>query len=83
MKITNIYHGLAVLVLRAGLVFILIGAGWLIYKRLPEGASELNPPNADTTLQIVLGQTPENSASSLDIAVELYPVSPAQNRPSN
>jgi len=74
MKITNIYHGLAVLVLRAGLVFILIGAGWLIYKRLPEGASELNPPNADTTLQIVLGQTPENSASSLDIAVELYPV---------
>jgi hypothetical protein len=74
VKITNIYHGLAILVLRAGLVFILIGAGWLIYKRLPEGASELNLPNAATTLQIVLDQAPDNSASSLEIAVELYPV---------
>src|SRR5882724_6546406 len=74
VKITNIHHGLAILVLRAGLVFILIGAGWLIYKRLPEGASELNLPNAATTLQIVLDQAPDNSASSLDIPVELYPV---------
>jgi hypothetical protein len=74
LKVTNIYHGLAILVLRAGLVFILIGAGWLIYKRLPEGTSELNPGNANTTLQIVLGHAPDNSASNLDIVIELYPV---------
>jgi len=74
VKITNIYRGLAILVLRAGLVFILIGAGWLIYKRLPEGASGLNPGNANAILQIVVGQASDNSASSLDITVELYPV---------
>jgi hypothetical protein len=74
VKVTDTYHGLAILVLRAGLVFILIGAGWLIYKRLPEGASELTPGNANATLQIILGQASDTSASNLDIAVELYPV---------
>jgi len=74
MKITNTYHGLAILVMRAGLVFILIGAGWLIYKRLPEDTSTINPGDGNTILQIVLGQAPEINSSNLDIAIDLYPV---------
>jgi hypothetical protein len=56
------------------MVVVLIGAGWLIYKRLPAGSSEINSDTNSTALQIVLRQTYDISPSSLDIEVELYPV---------
>ncbi len=74
MKMTSIYRGLAILVLRAAMIFVLIGAGWLIYKGLPVGPSEINPGSDNTTLQIVLGQPADMSPSNLDIAVEFFPV---------
>jgi hypothetical protein len=74
VKSTSIYRGLAILVLRIGMVVVLIGAGWLIYKRLPAGSSEIDGDTNSTALQIVLRQTYDISPSSLDIEVELYPV---------
>jgi hypothetical protein len=74
VKNTSIYRGLAILLLRAGMIFVLVGAGWLIYKRLPAGSAETSRGSSSTTLQIVLGQTPELNVSTRDITVELYPV---------
>jgi len=73
VKITSNYRSLAILALRAGMIVVLIGAGWLIYKRLPTGSSDTNPGSSSTTVQIVLGET-DFSRSSRDITVELYPV---------
>ena len=71
---TSIYRSLAILALRAAMIVVLIGAGWLIYKRLPVSPSEINPGSDNTTLQIVLGQPADISPSNLDIAVEFSPV---------
>jgi hypothetical protein len=74
VKIKSIYGGLAILALRAGLIVILIGAGWLIYSRLPAGAKEAGLGDDNTSLQIVLGQETAISAPNLDIAIEFYPI---------
>lgn len=60
--------------MRAGLVILLVGAGWLIYKTFPPGIVDDNPQGGSTNLQIVLRQSDDTGAPSLDIAVELYPV---------
>jgi hypothetical protein len=73
MKPVSKFRRLVILALQAGLIFVLVGAGWLIYHRLPEGAAQ--PDSAQrTTLQILIKQTPDSVGQSLDVAVSLYPV---------
>ena len=74
MKITALYRSLLILALRVALVFILGGAGWSIYKHLPAGTSDINPGSDTTSLQIVLTQSGDITASNLDIPLELYPI---------
>lgn len=74
MKTTSISYNLLTIFLRGVLVIALLGAGWLIYSKLPHQDSR-NPKatTAETTLQIVL-RPDSDGADALDIAVELYPV---------
>lgn len=73
MKTTSIFYSLLTLLLRGGLVFALISAGWAIYSQLPARPTT-NPQAAsgETTLQIVLHPSP--GVEELDIPIELYPV---------
>lgn len=66
-------RGLTILALQAALIAVLAGAGWLIYRRLPESASQVESSER-TNLQIFIKQTPETVGPSLDVAVSLYPV---------
>ena len=74
LKITAVYRSLLILVLRVALLFILAGAGWSIYKHLPAGTSETNPGTDTTSLQILLRQSGDITATNLDIPLELYPI---------
>jgi len=73
MKRFSTFRGLMILALQAGLIFVLVGAGWLIYRRLPESTSQADSAQR-TTLQILIKQTPDSVGQSLDVAVSLYPV---------
>ena len=73
MKELSTFRRLTILALQAGLIFVLVGAGWLIYRRLPEGAAQTDSAQR-TTLQIFIRQTPNSVGQSLDVAVSLYPV---------
>jgi len=73
MKRFSTFRGLIILVLQAGLVFVLVGAGWLIYHRLPESTAQIDSAQR-TTLQILIKQTPDSVGQGLDVAVSLYPV---------
>jgi hypothetical protein len=64
---------LTILVLQAGLIFALVGAGWLIYRRLPESSARVDSAER-TKVQILIKQTPDSVGESLDVAVSLYPV---------
>lgn len=70
----NIYRALAIRILQAALVIVLVGAAWLIYKRLPNSPNEEQSERGATTLQIVMERPAENNVVALDIAVDLYPV---------
>jgi hypothetical protein len=74
LKITTLYRSLLVLTLRVVLVLVLGGAGWSIYKHLPGGTSDINPGTDTTSLQIVLSQSGDITASNLDIPLELFPI---------
>lgn len=73
MKRFSTFRGLIILVLQAGLVFVLVGAGWLIYHGLPESTAQIDSAQR-TTLQILIKQTPDGVGQGLDVAVSLYPV---------
>ena len=73
MKRLSTFRGLMILALQAGLIFVLVAAGWLIYRRLPEGSSQTDSGQR-TTLQILIKQTPDSVGQSLDVAISLYPV---------
>jgi hypothetical protein len=74
------YHFLAML-LRAALVIALVGAGWLVYKKLPnDGATNAAPSSGQTTVLIILRVSAEFGAGALDIPVELSPVDPVAIR---
>ena len=73
LKRFGTFRGLTILALQAGLIFVLVGAGWLIYRRLPESTAQVDSAER-TTLQILLKQTPDSVGQSLDVAVSLYPV---------
>ena len=64
---------LSILALQAMLIVLLVGAGWLIYRRLPATDAEAQSSQR-TTLQIFIRQPPESVGPSLDVAVSLYPV---------
>jgi hypothetical protein len=67
-------RGLAILTLQAALIGLLVGAGWLIYRRLPAGEPGVEPDRRTTTLEIVIRQAPESVGPALDVPVSLYPV---------
>lgn len=68
------FRSVAIFALQIGLVLLLAGAGWMIYRRLPAGDADVTSDQRTTTLQIVIQQPPESAGSSLDVAVSLYPV---------
>ena len=74
LKSAATFRGLAILALQLGLILLLAGAGWIIYRRLPGGDSEVKSDPRTATLQIVIRQAPESAGPSLDVAVSLYPV---------
>jgi hypothetical protein len=67
-------RGLIIVALQALLIFMLFGAGWLIYRRIPASGAERDYNQQATDLQIFIRQTPESVGPSLDVAVSLYPV---------
>lgn len=70
----TVVRGIAIRALQVGLIFMLVGAGWLIYRRLPASAADPQSERGSTTLQIVIRQPPENGGPALDVPVSLYPV---------
>ena len=75
VKSTSIFYRLLTLALRAGLVVALFAAGWWVYRELPNQPAEVSQASdSETTLEIVLRQSPGIGAAALDIPVELYPV---------
>ncbi|HEX8178882.1 MAG TPA: hypothetical protein VF525_05000 [Pyrinomonadaceae bacterium] len=67
-----------VLVLRAGLLIALVGAGWRIYQRLPmadtTGALHTGGPARSTMLHIILHRTVATGPQDADTDVRLFPV---------
>lgn len=74
LKRSGTVRSLAILALQGLLIVLLVGAGWLIYRRLPASGSESARNQQTTDLQIVIRQTPESVGPSLDVAINLYPV---------
>ncbi len=74
MKTEGIFYGLITVLLRAGLIFLLVFSGWLVYSKLPYEPADDTVPARETTLQIVLRPSANIDANSLDIAIDLYPV---------
>jgi hypothetical protein len=70
-----ILYWLITLALRGALVLGLFSAGWLVYNKLPDPeVTNTDRPVSDTTLELVLRQSPEIGGRPLNIAIELYPV---------
>jgi len=67
-------RGLLIRALQVGLILVLAGAGWLIYRQLPAGSADVRSNQGSTTLQIFIRQPPESVGPALDVAVSLYPV---------
>jgi hypothetical protein len=73
-KSASVLRGITIRLLQVGLILALMGAGWLIYRELPETNADVADPRGSTTLQIVIRQPPETAGSALDVPVSLYPV---------
>jgi len=70
-------RGLLIRLLQVSLIFVLVGAGWLIYRQLPvssTGSTDSRSNLGTTTLQIFIRQPPETVGPALDVAVRLFPV---------
>ena len=74
LKFAGTLRGFTILALQAGLVVLLVGAGWLIYRQLPASASDIQSEQRTATLQIIIKQAPESVGPALDVPVSLYPV---------
>jgi len=75
MEKPSVLYRVVTVALRAALLGTLLGAGWLIYKQLPPEPRPSLPEATDqTTLQLVLRQSPDMGGAMLDIPVEIYPV---------
>jgi|SRR5215813_2098742 len=68
------FRGLLILALQVALIVLLVGAGWLIYRGLPDNGAEARSSQGTTTVQIFIRQTPDNGGPALDVTVSLYPV---------
>src|SRR5215813_239563 len=68
------FRSLLILALQVGLIVMLVGAGWFVYRQLPEDATEARSSQGTTTVQIIIRQPPEGVGPALDVAVSLYPV---------
>lgn len=74
MKLIDPYRHFGIVFLRAGMVFVLVAAGWLIYKRLPPASEPKEQEGGTASLQIVLRQPGEGSPENLNVSVDLYRV---------
>lgn len=74
MKLPFTVRGAVIIVLQIGLILALMGAGWLIYRKLPASASEDQGGRASTTLQIIIRQPSDSPRLALDVPISLYPV---------
>jgi hypothetical protein len=68
------FRGLLILALQTALIVLLVGAGWAIYRRLPNSGADARSSQGTTTLQILIRQTPDSAGPPQDVAVSLYPV---------
>lgn len=68
------FRGLLIRLLQVSLILVLVGAGWLIYRQLPDRGADVSSNQGTSTLQIFIRQTPETVGPALDVAVSLYPV---------
>jgi len=68
------FRSLVIPALQVGLLIVLFGAGWAIYRRLPSSAADVRSDQNTTTLQIIIRQPPESVGPALDVEVSLYPV---------
>ena len=68
------FRGLLILALQIALIVVLIGAGWLIYRQLPDGDTQALSSQGTTAVQIFIRQPPEGAGPALDVSVSLYPV---------
>ena len=74
LKSAPVLRGVAIRALQVGLIAMLVGAGWLIYRRLPASTTDPRSDRGSTTLQIVIRQPPDSASDALDVDVSLYPV---------
>ena len=74
LKSAPVLRGLAIRALQIALILMLVGGGWLIYRRLPPTSAEPRSERGSTTLQIVIRQPPDSVGEELDVPVSLYPV---------
>lgn len=77
MKLQGLTYKITTGALRAALVLALTGAGWEIYRQLPEGggtALDGAERASATALRIVLRRTTETRAETAEIHVHLYSI---------
>jgi hypothetical protein len=74
LKSAPVIRVLAIRALQVGLILMLVGAGWLIYRRLPATTTGPTSDRGSTTLQILIRQPPDSGGNGLDVPVSLYPV---------
>jgi hypothetical protein len=72
--VSRSFRGLLIRVLQLSLILVLLGAGWLIYRQLPAGNSDVRSNSRTATLEIFIRQPPEGAGPALDVPVSLYPV---------
>src|SRR5678809_1556928 len=68
------FRGLLILALQAALIVLLVGAGWAIYRGLPNSGTDARSSQGTATLQIFIRQTPDSAGPAQDVTVSLYPV---------
>ena len=75
MEVQSISYRVITLILRAALLVTLFMAGMAVFEQLPGDVGPASTqPNGETSLQIVLRQSPGISGVMLDIPIEIYPV---------
>lgn len=67
------FRSLLIQALQVALIGLLIGAGWVIYRQLPD-STEARSTQGTTTVQIFIRQPPEGAGPALDVNVTLYRV---------
>ncbi len=75
MESPGVLFRIITIALRLALVGALFAAGLLIYRQLPSAsAPDSRETSSQTTLQLVLRQSPDMGGVMLDIPIEIYPV---------